>query len=166
MSLSTVTFARRTLIVLGATAVLNVFAAEPVPATVVDVIAHNPALTTLSGLLNSSGLAQTLSGTGPFTVFAPDDNAFKAAPAKVIEELKQNPDKLREVLTFHVVPAKITSADAKNGKVKSVLGADIEISKSGDFVTVESAVVSQADQLAGNGVVHVIDTVLLPPVKK
>lgn len=136
------------------------------PLSVTDTIAKTPSLSTLSGLIETAGLADTLKGAGPFTVFAPSNEAFKAVPAKALEELGKHPDKLKSLLTYHVVAGKTLAADVKNSKVKSVNGAELELSKAGDFVTVESAAVIQADLVASNGVVHVIDTVLMPPVKK
>jgi uncharacterized surface protein with fasciclin (FAS1) repeats len=102
---------------------------------------------------------------GPFTVFAPSNDAFKAVPAKTLDELAANPEKLKAVLTFHVVPGKLAAADIKNSNVKSLNGAVLAVSKAGTFVTVENAAVTDADLLATNGVVHVVDTVLLPPAK-
>jgi uncharacterized surface protein with fasciclin (FAS1) repeats len=136
------------------------------PVSVADTIAKTPALSTLSSLLTTAGLTDTLKGTGPFTVFAPSNDAFKAVPAKTMEDLGQHPEKLKSVLTYHVLAAKAMAADVKNAKVKSLNGADLELSKAGDFVTVESAAVTTADIAASNGVVHIVDTVLMPPAKK
>nr|WP_233505881.1 fasciclin domain-containing protein [Rhodoferax lacus] len=141
-------------------------ASVPAPVSVADTIAKTPTLSTLSGLLGSSGLNETLKGTGPFTVFAPSNDAFKAVPAKTMEDLGKHPERLKEVLTYHVVAGKTLAADVKNSKVKSLNGADLELSRAGDFVTVESAAVTTSDAIATNGVVHIIDTVLIPPSKK
>ena len=158
---------RRSLIIAGACAVMTACATRPAatPATVADSIANNPSLSTLNTLLTSSGVAASLQQAGPFTVFAPSNDAFKALPAATMTDLQQHPDKLTQVLTYHVVSGNLMATDMHNGKIKSLQGADLEVSRSGDFVTVESAVVIQADQAAGNGVVHVIDTVLVPPKK-
>jgi uncharacterized surface protein with fasciclin (FAS1) repeats len=96
-------------------------------------------------------------------VFAPTDEAFKAVPKKTMDELAANKEMLRAVLTYHVVPGKVMAADIKQGPVKTVQGANIALSKAGTFVTVEEAVVTKADVQATNGVVHVIDSVLIPP---
>ena len=133
------------------------------PKNVPEVIAADPELSTLSKLISDAGLTQTLAGTGPFTVFAPTNAAFKNVPAKTMDELAKNKELLSQVLTFHVVPAKAMAADVKQGNVKSVNGANLAISKAGNYVTVEDAVVTKADLTATNGVVHVIDRVLLPP---
>lgn len=136
------------------------------PTTVVDTIARTPSLSTLSGLVQSAGLTETLQGAGPFTVFAPTNDAFKAVPAKTMDALAKDPVALKAVLTFHVVHAQTPAASVKNGKVKTVNGAEVELSKAGDMVTIENAVVTQADVTASNGVIHIIDTVLTPPAKK
>ena len=137
------------------------------PVSVADTIAADPSLSTLNSLVQSAGLTETLKSAGPFTVFAPTNDAFKAVPAKTLEALGKDAAALRGVLTYHVLASKVMAADVKNGKVKTVHGADLELSKAGDFVTVgESAIVSRANVIASNGVVHVIDAVQLPPVKK
>ncbi len=135
------------------------------PASVSDAASRDPQLTTLNKLIADAGLADTLRGSGPYTVFAPSDEAFKAVPAKTMAELSSNKELLRSVLTYHVVPGKVPAAEVKNGNVKTVQGASLALAKSGGFVTVEDALVTQADLPAGNGVVHVIDRVLMPPKK-
>lgn len=135
------------------------------PATIADTAARTPELSTLNKLINDAGLAQTLSAAGPYTVFAPSDAAFKAVPAKTMDELAKDKELLKSVLTYHVVPGKLASADVKNGNTKTVQGANVALSKAGTFVTVEDAMVTQADLPATNGVVHVIDRVLMPPKK-
>ena len=135
------------------------------PATVADTAARRPELSTLNKLIAEAGLTETLKAGGPYTVFAPSDEAFKAVPAKTMAELSSNKALLKSVLTYHVVPAKLTAAEVSNKGVKSVQGADLALSKSGSFVTVEDAMVVQADVAASNGVVHVIDRVLMPPKK-
>ena len=125
--------------------------------------ARTPQLLTLTKLINDAGMADTLRGAGPFTVFAPSDEAFKAVPAKTMAELAANKDLLKAVLAYHVLPGKVTSADAKNSNMKTVQGANVALARAGTFVTVEDAVVTQADVMATNGVVHIIDKVLIPP---
>ena len=136
------------------------------PVTVADTIASNPQLSTLNGLITKAGLVDTLRGAGPFTVFAPDNAAFAKVSAKTMAALGADPAMLKSVLTFHVVPGRVLAADVKNGKVKTVQGADLELSKAGGFVTVDDAIVQTADLIATNGVVHVVDTVLIPPAPK
>lgn len=169
MQLPTSALFRRHLLscaLVGFAALATGCAGVPAPVSVADTIAKTPTLSTLSGLIASAGLSDTLRGAGPFTVFAPSNDAFKAVPAKTLEDLGKHPDKLKDLLTYHVVAGKTLAADVKNSKVKSLNGADLELSKAGDFVTVESAAVTTADLMASNGVVHIVDTVLMPPVKK
>ncbi len=141
-------------------------ATTPTPVSVADTIAANPSLSTLNGLVVKAGLTDTLKGTGPFTVFAPTNDAFKAVPAKTLDEIANDPARLKAVLAYHVVPAKVVAADVKNGPSKTVNGADIALSKAGQFVTVEDAMVQTADITATNGVVHTVDRVLLPPARR
>lgn len=137
------------------------------PVSVADTLAADPSLSTLSSLVQSAGLTETLKGPGPFTVLAPTNAAFQAVPAKTLEALAKDPAALKGVLTYHVIPGKTLAADVKSGKVKTVNGAELELNKAGDYVTVgDSAIVTKADIAASNGVVHVIDAVLLPPAKK
>lgn len=150
----------------GLTGLMTGCAGVPAPVSVADTVAKNPSLSTLNGLIASAGLTETLQGSGPFTLFAPSNDAFKAVPAKTMEDLGKHPEKLKELLTYHVLPAKAMAAEVKNAKVKTVNGADLEVSKAGTFVTVESAAVTTPDLVASNGVVHIIDSVLIPPVKK
>jgi uncharacterized surface protein with fasciclin (FAS1) repeats len=141
-------------------------ATSPAPVSVADTIAANPKLSTLSSLVVKSGLTDTLKGTGPFTVFAPSNDAFARVPAKTMDELGKDPAKLKAVLTYHVVAGKVMAADVKNGNSKTVNGANIALSKAGEFVTIEDAMVQTADISATNGVVHVVDSVLIPPATR
>jgi uncharacterized surface protein with fasciclin (FAS1) repeats len=140
-------------------------ASMPQPASVTDVIARNPQLTTLSQLIAAAGLDATLRGNGAFTVFAPSDEAFKAVPAATLAKLGSDKEALLAVLTYHVLPSKVMAADVPNGNAKSVQGANLALAKAGTFVTVEDAVVQTPDLAATNGVVHIVDRVLTPPKK-
>ncbi len=140
-------------------------ATTPAPTTITDTAARTPQLSTLTRLINEAGLADTLRGPGPYTVFAPSDDAFKAVPAKTMQDLAADKELLKSVLTYHVLAGKVMAAEVKNGNVKTVQGANIALASAGTFVTVEDAVVQQADVAASNGVVHVIDRVLMPPRK-
>jgi uncharacterized surface protein with fasciclin (FAS1) repeats len=144
-------------------AVLAACASTPMPATIADTAASTPQLSTLSKLINDAGLADTLRGPGPYTVFAPSDEAFKAVPAKTLDELSKDKELLKSVLSYHVLPGNVAAAEVKNGTAKTVQGASVALSRAGSFVTVEDAVVTQPDVKASNGVVHVIDRVLMPP---
>jgi uncharacterized surface protein with fasciclin (FAS1) repeats len=148
-----------------ALALLAGCATTPAPTTITDTAARTPQLSTLVRLINDAGLADTLRGAGPYTVFAPSDDAFKAVPAKLMQDLSSDKELLKSVLSFHVLPGKVMAADVKNGNAKTVQGANLALASAGTFVTVEDAVVQQADVAASNGVVHVIDRVLMPPRK-
>lgn len=141
-------------------------ATVPAPASVADVIAKNPSLSTFNGLITQAGLTTTLQGAGPFTVFAPNNEAFKSVPAKTMDDLAKHPEKLKNLLTFHIIAGKLAANDVKNSSLKSLNGDHVALSRAGSFVTVEEAMVQQADIQASNGVVHIIDSVLLPPKKK
>lgn len=133
------------------------------PASVADTIARDPQLSTLNGLVAKAGLADSLKGAGPYTVFAPTNDAFKAVPAKTMEDLAKDPARLKAVLNYHVLPAKVTAAEVKPGNAKTAQGANVALARAGQFVTVEDAMVQSADIAATNGVVHKVDRVLMPP---
>lgn len=136
------------------------------PKNIVDTAAAAPEFTTLAKLINDAGLADTLKGAGPFTVFAPTNEAFAKVPAKTMAELAADKQRLRAVLTYHVVPGSVMAAEVKPGNVKTVQGADLPLSRSGPFVGVDQALVTKADIKATNGVIHAIDTVLIPPAPR
>jgi uncharacterized surface protein with fasciclin (FAS1) repeats len=136
------------------------------PVSVADTIAREPELSTLNTLVVKAGLTDTLKTQAPLTVFAPTNDAFKSVPAKTMDELAQDPAKLKAVLTYHVVPEKLTAADVKNADVKTAQGGKVALSKAGEFVTVEDAMVQHADIIATNGVVHTVDRVLMPPATR
>ncbi len=150
----------------AALALLAGCATQPAPVSVADTLARQPELSTLHGLVQKAGLGETLKGTGPFTVFAPTNDAFKAVPQKTLDDLAKDPARLKAVLTYHVLPAKVDSAAIKNASAKTVEGGSVALAKAGTFVTVEEALVQTADIAATNGVVHTIDRVLLPPVRR
>ena len=131
--------------------------------TVVDVAAANPDFTTLVAAVKAAGLAETLSGPGPFTVFAPANAAFEALPAGLVDKLLKPENKavLAKILTYHVLASKVMAADVADGKVATVEGSTITLDTM-NGVTVNGAKVVTADVAASNGVIHVIDTVLVP----
>lgn len=135
------------------------------PVSVADTIAASPQLSTLNGLVVKAGLTETLKTGGPFTVFAPTNDAFAKIPAKTMDDLDKNPDRLKAVLTYHVLSSKVMADEVKNSNVKTVNGANLAVSKAGQFVTVEDAMVQKADISATNGVVHIVDSVLIPPAR-
>jgi len=133
--------------------------------TIVDVASGNASFTTLVTALKAAGLVETLSGKGPFTVFAPTDAAFKALPKGTLEMLlkPENKAKLTKVLTYHVVAGKVMAKDVKPGNVKTVQGSPFAVKVAAGKVMVNDANVTQTDIPASNGVIHVIDKVILPP---
>lgn len=116
---------------------------------------------TLATALQAAGLVDTLKGKGPFTVFAPTDAAFAKIPKADLDALLKDKAKLTAVLTYHVVPGAVMAKDVKAGNVKTVQGGMLNLGTMGG-VTVNNAKVVQADIVASNGVIHVIDTVVLP----
>lgn len=132
--------------------------------TVVDIAVGSPDHTTLVAAVKASGLVETLSGSGPFTVFAPTNAAFAKLPAGTVEDLlkPENKSKLVAILTYHVVPGKVMAADVKSGDVKTVNGEMATIKVSGGKVMIDGAQVVATDLAAKNGVVHVIDSVIMP----
>ena len=136
--------------------------------TIVDVATGNPDFTTLVSLVQAAGLVDTLKGAGPFTVFAPTNDAFAKLPKIVLDYLAANPEALKRVLTYHVVGSEIMAADAMKmteaDKVKTVEGSELTVVYANNTVKIDDAKVITADVHASNGVIHIIDTVLLPPV--
>jgi uncharacterized surface protein with fasciclin (FAS1) repeats len=118
--------------------------------------------TTLIAAIDRAGLESTLTGEGPFTVFAPSDEAFAQLPDGAVESLLAEPDKLAEVLTYHVVPGRVTAADVVGlATAPTVQGEELPVSVDGS-IHVDGARVLNADIEASNGIIHVIDRVLLP----
>lgn len=132
--------------------------------TVVAIAAGNKDFSTLVAAVTAAGLADTLSGTGPFTVFAPTNEAFAKLPKGTVEDLlkPENKAKLTAILTYHVVPGKVMAADVKTGKVKTVQGGELDVVVKDGGVTVDGAKVVKTDIVGSNGVIHVIDSVVLP----
>ncbi|KCV82707.1 fasciclin domain-containing protein [Actibacterium atlanticum] len=160
---------RRTFMTLAATAIMTAPAfAGGHSKDIVDTAVGAGSFTTLVAAVGAAGLVDTLKGEGPFTVFAPTDDAFAALPKGTVEMLlmPENKDKLTAVLTYHVVPGKVMSGDLTNGMMAgTVEGSDVKIMTEGG-VTVDGATVVAADVEASNGVIHVIDAVILPPSMK
>jgi len=132
--------------------------------TIVEVAASNPDFSTLVTAVTEAGLVDTLNSDGPFTVFAPTNEAFAALPAGQLEALLANKEQLVKVLTYHVVAGKVMAADVVGlSSANSVEGEPIAIASGPDGVTVNDANVTATDIEASNGVIHVIDKVILPP---
>lgn len=133
---------------------------------VVDVAAANGSFKTLTAALKAAGLDKALASEGPFTIFAPTDEAFAALPEGTVEELlkPENRDTLIAILTYHVVPGKNTSKTLKSGEAETLEGAAVEVKVSPSGVMVNDANVVKADIPASNGVIHVLDKVIMPPI--
>ncbi len=129
---------------------------------IVDTAVAAGSFKTLATALGAAGLVDTLKGKGPFTVFAPTDEAFAKIPKADLDALLKDKAKLTAVLTYHVVPGKIMAKDVKAGQVKTVQGSNITVSTSYGDVSVNNAKVVKTDIVADNGVIHVIDTVIMP----
>lgn len=142
--------------------------AEEAPAesagTIVDIASTTEGFGTLVTAVGAAGLVETLNGEGPFTVFAPTDEAFAALPPGLLDALllPENKDTLVKILTYHVVPGAVMAADVTDGDVATVEGQTVALSTA-NGVTVNGANVIQADVVASNGVIHAIDAVILPP---
>ena len=133
---------------------------------IVDTAVSAGQFKTLAAALGAAGLVETLKGAGPFTVFAPTDDAFAKLPAGTVEELlkPENKSKLTAILTYHVVAGNVMAADVvKLTEAKTLNGMMVKVKVNGDTVMINDATVTSADIAASNGVIHVIDSVLLPP---
>ena len=128
---------------------------------IVDTAVSAGTFKTLAAALTAAGLIDTLKGKGPFTVFAPTDEAFAKIPKAQLDALLADKAKLTAVLTYHVVPGKVLAKDVKAGKVKTVQGSELTVATAGG-VTVNGAKVTATDIVADNGVIHVIDSVVIP----
>jgi uncharacterized surface protein with fasciclin (FAS1) repeats len=139
--------------------------APTAPKDIVDVAIGSPDHTTLVAAVTAAGLVETLKGAGPFTVFAPTNAAFTALPAGTVDGLlkPESKDALTKILTYHVVAGAVKAADLKDGqKVKTLQGQELTVAIKDGKVTINGANVTAADLTGSNGVVHVIDAVLMP----
>lgn len=138
-----------------------------VDADIVELAMSQDFLSTLVAAVKAGDLVETLKGDGPFTVFAPTNDAFAKLPAGTVENLlkPENKAQLVKILTYHVVPGKVMAADLKNGQMpKTVEGSSIKVTLMDGKAMINNATVTKADIEADNGVVHVIDTVIMPPM--
>ncbi|GGC16321.1 fasciclin domain-containing protein [Pseudoduganella buxea] len=131
-------------------------------ADIVDTAKSAGTFNTLVTAVQAAGLVDTLKGPGPFTVFAPTDEAFAKIPKAKLDALLKDKAALTKVLTYHVVPGKVMAADVKPGNVKTVEGSNLAVTAKGGKVMVDKAHVVKTDIAADNGVIHVIDTVVMP----
>jgi uncharacterized surface protein with fasciclin (FAS1) repeats len=129
---------------------------------IVDTAVGAGSFTTLAQALTAAGLVDTLKGEGPFTVFAPTDEAFAKVPADTLSKLLANPEALKRVLTYHVLAGEVPAADVESGTVTMVSGDEATITVEDGKVMIGDATVTTPDVMASNGVIHVIDTVILP----
>jgi uncharacterized surface protein with fasciclin (FAS1) repeats len=146
---------------LFAVAALSLSALAAQAKDIVDTAVAAGQFKTLATALQAAGLVETLKGKGPFTVFAPTDEAFAKIPKAQLDALLADKAKLTAVLTYHVVPGAVMAKDVKAGKVKTVQGSELTVSTTGG-VMVDKAKVVKTDITASNGVIHVIDSVVLP----
>jgi uncharacterized surface protein with fasciclin (FAS1) repeats len=131
-------------------------------ADIVDTAVAAGSFKTLVKLVQDAGLVETLKSAGPFTVFAPTDEAFAKVPAATLEALAKDKDQLKKVLTYHVVSGKVMAKDVKSGSVATVAGVNAKLTAKGGSVMIDNAKVVKADIETSNGVIHVIDSVILP----
>jgi uncharacterized surface protein with fasciclin (FAS1) repeats len=156
---------KRTFAALAVAAVATTIPANAQQKDIVDTAVGAGSFKTLAAALQAAGLVETLKGNGPFTVFAPTDEAFAKLPAGTVENLlkPENKEKLKAILTYHVVAGKVMAADVVKLKTaKTVQGTTVDISTTGGKVKVDNANVVKTDIAASNGVIHVIDTVIMP----
>ena len=140
-----------------------VAAEQTMAADLVDTATSSATLKTFLAAAKAAGLTQTLKNSGPYTVFIPTDSAFNELPPGTVDSLMKDKKKLAQVLSYHVVPGKITVADVKPGKVQTMEGEPIKLSSDNGKVTINGeANVIQSDMMADNGVIHEIDKVILP----
>lgn len=142
-------------------AVSTVATAAP-NADIIDTAKAAGSFNTLVVAIDAAGLTETLKGKGPYTVFAPTDEAFAKLPPGTVEALLKDKEKLAKILTYHVVAGQVMAKDVKPGKVTTVEGDKLNITKSSAGVKVNNANVIKTDVAASNGVIHVIDTVVIP----
>jgi uncharacterized surface protein with fasciclin (FAS1) repeats len=150
---------KKTLIALAAS---TLFASGAWAKDIVDTAVAAGSFKTLATALTAADLIKTLKGPGPFTVFAPTDEAFAKIPKAQLDALLADKAKLTAVLTYHVVPGKVMAKDVKPGAVKTVQGQSLMVKAEGGKVMVDGATVTKTDIVASNGVIHVIDSVVLP----
>lgn len=154
-------------------AVTSTVAAEAAPTTtttpppqlfdIVGTALSAGVFTQLAGLVVDAGLVDTLRGAGPFTVFAPTNAAFEKVPIDALHSVQDDPELLATVLTFHVVPGALKLADLEPGKLTTVSGLDLDVTRQGDKVLINGFEIASGDVLATNGIIHVMGDVLLPP---
>lgn len=149
-------------LVAGAALIGSTSAAVAAQADIIDTARSAGSFGTLLAAIDAAGLTDTLKGKGPFTVFAPNDAAFAKLPAGTVDALLKDREKLAKILTYHVVAGEVVAKDVKPGKVTTVEGSKLNITRGTGGVKVDNANVVATDVMASNGVIHVIDTVVMP----
>jgi uncharacterized surface protein with fasciclin (FAS1) repeats len=142
---------------------LSIGAGSSIAADIVETAAKDRSFKIFVTALETAGFAKTLKETGPYTVFAPTNEAFTKLPPGVWEEITQDQVKLAKVLAYHVIPGKVTVSEVKPGNVQTTEGSNVKLTSDNGKVTVNEAIVTQSDLTADNGVIHAIDSVILPP---
>lgn len=138
-------------------------AVEHEPFDIVGTALTAGAFSQLAGMVVDAGLTETLRGEGPFTVFAPTNDAFGALPVAALHAVQDDPDTLATVLTYHVVAGALTVADLQDGPLETVSGLDLMVTHSGDEVLINGVPIAAPDVIASNGIIQVMGEVLLPP---
>ncbi len=155
------------LVLTAATALGGCASMQNGPTLAAATLAQTAELSTFNKLAQQAGLSDVLSGGAPVTVFAPTNEAFAALPPATLDKLAKDPAQLKALLSYHIVSgAVLSSSIQENTTLPTIGGAKLGVSKAGDFVTVDDAMVSQADIKTANGVIHQIDRVLTPPAAK
>jgi uncharacterized surface protein with fasciclin (FAS1) repeats len=148
---------------LAMTALFSHVALPVYAADIVETVAADRSFDIFTTALETAGFAQTLKNTGPYTVFAPTNEAFTKLPPGTWEQLSQDKIKLARVLAYHVIPGKVSVSEIKPGEIKTTQGSTIKLTSDNGKVTVNGANVTQSDLAADNGIIHAIDAVILPP---
>ncbi len=130
--------------------------------TIIETAKDAGKFTTLIAAVKAAGLTETLNGKGPYTLFAPSDEAFKKVSKSDLDALLKDTETLKSILTYHVVPGNVAAKDVKAGEIKTVQGTAVTAAVKGNDLTVNGAKVIQANIAASNGMIHVIDTVIMP----
>lgn len=153
---------KRFLAALGAIISVVTFTSHALAADLVETASTSGTFKTFLAAAKAAGMIETLKGSGPYTVFAPSDSAFGKLPPGTMSSLMKDKTRLAELVSYHVIPGKITVADVKPGKVKTIQGESVTLTSDNGKITVDNANVVQSDVQADNGVLHEIDAVVMP----
>jgi len=155
-------FMKRSFAVLASTIALAVPVSDAWSADLIETASSSGSFKTFLAAAKAAGMDDTLKTSGPYTVFAPSDSAFNQLPPGTVSSLMKDKERLAELLAHHVIPGKVTVADVKPGKVKTIQGDELTLTSDNGKVTVDNANVIQSDLAADNGVIHEIDAVVFP----